>query len=395
MKDHSLKKIHPCLPDTRRGKKRRKDDKNEKPKRKFVKDVKQFFGPVVDTVSSPEPESRDTDVPIINFRLKGLKKQICLTDPTMDMILNKKEVGHDIRHAEDEYHCHFDNMTRPCIKREPTMTKDQRLFHKVQGTMGLSCLHAIQQAYKDREKIEQKSAKMEYVLTMREQRDAAKQRIKLYKDEQRNKTLHQRAGDHKKLVETLEKRNMLSMSYLDRRGEHRHRTSLASRERRKELTFVQDFNVQNTSVSNALLRHDRQTKHEDKIQGNLALVSSYKTAEKEQQEIVKKYMEHRTLMRQTESAMSRATLDTRMLQEANDRIMQARTRVAQQKAKSANVTAALPTSTTPSLPPVGHPSMDGRKVRGLQRWNTDIPVPVSAMPPGPIAKARVIPTSVI
>ena len=230
---------------------------------------------------------------------------------------------------------------------------------------------------------------------MKEQREAGKHRIKLYKEEQRNKTLNQRVGDHKKLAETLDKRNILRLSYLDKRGEHRHRTSLVSRERRKEVTFVHDFNIQNTSVSNALLRHDRQAKLEDKMQGNVALVSSYKSAEKEQQEIVKKYMEHRTLMRQTESAMSRATLDTRMLQEANDRIMQARSRVAQQKAKSVNVTAALPATKSPSLPPVVQRFADGQRTRGLQRWNTDMPVPLSAMPAGSVAKARVIPSSII
>ena len=145
-----IKEDRAVPPDCRRGKKRWRDDKNEKPKRK---DIKQFFGPVVNTVPSPEPDFGQTeDVPIINFRLKGLKKKICITDPTMDMIIARKEVGQDVRLAEDEYHCHLDHMPRPCIKREPTMTTDQRLFHKVQGTMGLSCLHAIQQAYKDREK---------------------------------------------------------------------------------------------------------------------------------------------------------------------------------------------------------------------------------------------------
>ena len=43
-------------------------------------------------------------------------------------------------------------------------------------------------------------------------------------------------------------------------------------------------------------------------------VSTLRNTEQEQQETVKKYMEHRQLMRQTETAMARAALDTRMLQ---------------------------------------------------------------------------------
>ena len=50
--------------------------------------------------------------------------------------------------------------------------------------------------------------------------------------------------------------------------------------------------------------------------GNVVMlqVQTLRTVEVEQQETVKKYMEHRQLMRQTETAMARAALDTRMLQ---------------------------------------------------------------------------------
>ena len=45
-----------------------------------------------------------------------------------------------------------------------------------------------------------------------------------------------------------------------------------------------------------------------------------KDMEREQQEIVKKYLQHRKMLRQTENAMARAALDTKMLQDANDRV---------------------------------------------------------------------------
>ena len=64
-------------------------------------------------------------------------------------------------------------------------------------------------------------------------------------------------------------------------------------------------------------------------------------------------------MRQTESAMHRATLDTKMLQDANERLMTARHRVAQQKARTANVSACttpVPAARTHALPPVNQPN---------------------------------------
>lgn len=47
-------------------------------------------------------------------------------------------------------------------------------------------------------------------------------------------------------------------------------------------------------------------------------VEAMKDLEREQQEIVKKYLQHRKMLRQTENSMARAALDTKMLQTASD-----------------------------------------------------------------------------
>lgn len=49
-----------------------------------------------------------------------------------------------------------------------------------------------------------------------------------------------------------------------------------------------------------------------------------KDMEREQQEIVKKYLQHRKMLRQTENSMTRAALDTKMLQSANDSLFEVR-----------------------------------------------------------------------
>lgn len=51
-------------------------------------------------------------------------------------------------------------------------------------------------------------------------------------------------------------------------------------------------------------------------------MEALKDMEREQQEIVRKYLQHRKMMRQSENTMARAALDTRMLQDANDRVFE-------------------------------------------------------------------------
>ena len=135
-----------------------------------------------------------------------------------------------------------------------------------------------------------------------------------------------------------------------------------------------DFNTQNTSVSNALLRHDRQARSEDQIHERRELVEGLKSHEHEQQEVVNKYLEHRQLMRQTENAMERAALDTKMLQEANDRLMEAKVRVAQKKQRNATVEEfyPLPSYSTHSLPPLSATSPRVDDMQGLDRYHTEV-----------------------
>ena len=343
--------------DPKKHRQRKKDSEN-KPKR--IKNIKQFFGPVVKTRLSPEPllsAAGDEDhFPIVRFRLRGLRKLIEVVDPTTELILGRREAGRDVRVAEFDHHVKADNVPKPKVQRKSAgeLSSMRRALTRAQTTMGMSCLHAVQQAYKDRQKMEQQASRLEYVLSMKEQREVARDRIKVFQDDKRSQVMKERALDQKRLLEEVDKHDLNRITYLEKNGELRSKSSQYWRQRRGELTFMTDFNVQNTSVSNALMRHDRQAVQEDKLQERSELVMAHKVVEKEQQDIVKKYLEHRQLMRQAEVAMSRAALDTKMLQEANDRLIEARNRVAQQKAKTANIQAThtFPTITTPSLPPV-------------------------------------------
>lgn len=171
--------------------------------------------------------------------------------------------------------------------------------------------------------------------------------------------LRERVADRRHLVDAMEQREMTQLEAIDRAQEHRSWVQAYHRQLRNELTFTSDFKTQNTSVSNALIRHDRQTQRDDQITHKTGLVTTNKQTDKEKQDIVKKYMEHRRLMRQTESAVARAALDTKMLTEANNRLLAAKTRVAGLKARHA-------TMEVYTMPAVQSPNLQDIETRLMQ-----------------------------
>ena len=353
-------------------KKKVRKKKEKLPPKRVLKSVKQFFGPVVESTPTPVVEEQveeEEESPVTQYRLRGIRPNIIVIDPTTEMILAKQEAGRLVRDAEVEHHRKLQDAPTPRVRaQKKSMNNDQRIFSRVHGTMGMSCLFAVHQAYKDREKAEKTASKMEHILTMREERDRAKERIKLYHDEKRTNALKQRDMERAKTLEQLEKREMLRLNYLDRRQDFKTKATDLTKSFKQDYTFITEFSNQHTSVSNALMRHDRQAKFEDSLQARTDFVQNLSEAEKEQKEVVKKYLEHRQLMRQTESAMARATLDTRMLQEINDRMLEAKTRVAQQKARHETVQSFYPLPMMTPIPTAN--SAPPTIAHGLTRWET-------------------------
>ncbi|ELT97561.1 hypothetical protein CAPTEDRAFT_143173 [Capitella teleta] len=340
---------------------KREIKKKEKPKiRKPVKDVRQFFGPVVkaDSISNGEEES----LPKIAFRLRGVAQEVTYYDPMTEMIISKREDAMLVRAAENNYHSRENMAPKPARKKHDLESRKSRMIGKMQRDMGMSCLNAVHKAYEERQKVEKTAAKMEFVLRLKEDREQAKERVRLFNEEKRVGTLRKREKDHKMILSIVDNQDVQRFNYIKHKKDARLLSSQHLKSRRGELTFMKDFNVQNTSVSNALLRHDHQARKEDRHVEKLDKIQSYKLQEGEQQNLVRMYLEHRQLMRQTEMAMSKAAIDTKMMQDANDRLIHARSRVAQQKARSAQVKA------TYAVPIVSNPNMDSPV---LSRWSSN------------------------
>lgn len=326
-----------------------------------------FFGPILKTHPRSEKHFTETerDPKQIKFRLSGLDPPISTTDPLIKILSDKKEAGKMVREAARDHELKVLNKPRKTVARKPMVTTDQRLFIRTHGTMGMACLRAVQQAYRDRAVSELKTARNDKVAQIREERETAKDRVRAFKQEYQQATLRKRLRDGVKTAEALKERATLRMEQNERLNTARAVTAEQRRSRQADFAFVNDFSCQQTSVSNALLKHDRATYKEETLQDANEVVRKGKENSLEQQSLVKRFMEHRQLLRQAETAMARAELDSQLLQDATQRAEETKQRMQQIKSRQQQQMeyfAVPPTLAPPQLPPLGVVSPDQMEV---------------------------------
>ncbi|XP_067946225.1 uncharacterized protein [Watersipora subatra] len=273
------------------------------------------------------------EVPHTNYRITGKKTDIGEVDMFEEAVLAKKELGQGIRDMETNFH---EKVAREPVRmreKADVNLKERFLYERMQRTMGLSALTAVQQAYRDRELDEKRAVEMQRILMMKERRELAKQRVEAYHKERKLQVMANRDADRKACKDSLEHRERDIILDIDQSLTKRAKIKAHRKQRDAELKFSKEFITQQTSVSKALIRHDRQLRNDNRLNEHIEKVESMKDLEREQQEIVKKYLQHRKMLRQTENSMSRAALDTKMLQYANDTLYEARSRVDHLKSK--------------------------------------------------------------
>ncbi|KAK3713439.1 hypothetical protein QZH41_012478, partial [Actinostola sp. cb2023] len=329
--------------------------------------VQVFFGPIIKTHprSERDPTESESDPKRIKFRLSGLEPPISTTDPLLKILSAKKEAGKMVREAARVHELKVLNEPRKTILRRPVVTTDQRLFIRTHGTMGMACLHAVQQAYRDRARSELNSTKNEKVAQLREERETSKERVRAFKQEYQETTLRKRLRDGVKTAEALKERAALRLEEYERLHTARAVTAEQRKSRHADFGFINDFSCQQTSVSNALLKHDRTMHKEETFQDASDLVRKEKEHGTEQQSLVKRFMEHRQLLRQAETAMARADLDVRLMQEASQRAEDTKYRMSHIKSRSKQrkeYHSLPPTLAPPQLPPLGVVSPDQMEI---------------------------------
>ncbi|KAJ8038505.1 Leucine-rich repeat and IQ domain-containing protein 3 [Holothuria leucospilota] len=321
-------------------------------KPKFVT-VSEMLGPLDYSDLHREVESDEEETPI-KFRIAVHKSVLHHGDHTQEMLIEKRETGKDIRTSHKDV---IDNIPQPrrVIKKKKKPNLNQRLFARIQGTMGMSSLRAVQQAYKDRERVEDMVEKSDYVLSLREQRELAKARRQSYLEDKRLAVLQKRDQDMYDIAEALKQQTLLKQEELEIRKEKLSKQTEQTKSLNQERIFASDFNGQYSSISKALLKHDRQIITSEHFKKKVNIVKSERSYQKSQAELVQRYLEHRKLMRQAQVAVERAALDSKLLQDANDRLITARNRVTHQKQKQKTVQEFYPLpkgATDPVLPAV-------------------------------------------
>ncbi|XP_071507820.1 uncharacterized protein [Diadema antillarum] len=317
---------------------------------------------------SSDENSEDEELSTVKFRLMGLVPASHKLDPLQDLLISRREAGNDVRTGFQKYYTRKAATAKPVQKpvHKKPMNADQKLFARAQGTMGLSCLKAVLQAYRDRESSDVQGLKRDKVAAMREQRAEGKLRAKNFLDEKRHAALRKRDREISKISNEYKKHASREVEDMERRRDVRTKMVEMSNRSRKENDFSHDFSSQHTSISNALLRHDRQARNEKLSVNKVDFVQTEREHETSQRNLVKRYLEHRQLMRQAQVAVEKAALDTRMIQEANDRLMEARENISRQKEKAKQLHAFYPLpkcATHPVLPPV---KREGKP----DQWNT-------------------------
>lgn len=314
-----------------------KEGKRKKPDRigKYTT-VRVFLGRVVDSQPRTECEPNDTEhePKKQRFRLSGLRPPIQKTDPLREMLISKQEAGKDVREAAREIEKRAAEEPKKVVTKRQAVTTDQRLFIRTHGTMGLACLRAVQHAYRERERADTVSSKAITVAQMREDREQAKERVKIFKQEYKEASLRRRVRDGVRTTEALKERQAKEVIEHERLSTARAVTAEQLKSRRADWAFISDFNCQHTSISNALQRHDRASQRDERVQEIEDTVRKEKEVSQDQQALVRRYMEHRQLLRQAETAMARAELDAHLTREASQRKAAAKERVAQIKARN-------------------------------------------------------------
>lgn len=329
--------------------------------------VRVFFGPMVKTHPRTEkdPPQTERDPKRIKFRLSGFEPPISTTDPLLRILSTKKDAGKMVRRAAREHEIKVYNEPQKKVTRRPVITTDQRLFIRTHGTMGMACLRAVQQAYKDRERTERSNGKIDKVAQMRGERQMAKGRVRAYKQEYLETTLRRRIRDGVKTAEALKERQERQVEEHERLHTARTVTAEQRRSRQADFAFINDFSCQQTSVANALMKHDRATQRDEMLHDVSTLVRKEKDSGLEQHSLVKRYMEHRQLLRQAETAMAKAALEERIVQDINQRAEDVKNRLTQIKSRSQQRkeynTVPL-TVAPPQLPPLGVVSPDQMEV---------------------------------
>ena len=314
--------------------------------------VRVFLGPILQAKSVPEVVEDDDDKETTGFRLLGVTPPRQKAEPVVEMLLSKKEVGENMRSALRHQKQESRKRAKQVVARSRGLSNDQRLFLRTHGTMSLACLTAVHRAYGDRERAREKAQRAEHVAEMKEKREQVAGTLRAMRQDYRESVVRNRIHEGVQIADALRENEKKQEEGYGKVSTRRAAAVLRERERKAETKFEKAFVSQQSSVSQALRAHDRAELKRERLAKVVEAARREREATLKQQALVKKFMEHRQLVRQTETANARAELDEKMLREASRRFAEMETRTRQTKNRLAQVKEFYP------LPPLNAPATD-------------------------------------
>jgi hypothetical protein len=198
--------------------------------------------------------------------------------------------------------------------------------------MTLGCLRAVDKAYLDRTVAEKNQSKAQFIQKYKENKEFTTQQVNYYREERLREV--QKVRERDKLQLTIAKRRLdldriqLKEQVQETKSKHKD----VNLDRRKDVYLAVDFNKQHLSVSKALQKHEYNISREHQLKRNVSFVEKKRATAEEQQDIVKKYLEQRNILKTTQAITDRQKIDSQVLQDANDRLLSAKKRVSRLKA---------------------------------------------------------------
>ena len=289
----------------------------------------------------------------IPFRLSGIEAPHThdwIEESTIQAVEAARDIRETLRGAERRMKA----LPNPIIQKNYPITTDQKLFIRTHGTMSLSCFRAVDQAYKDRDRAEQLAGKIMRVRSMKQKKEASCKMRRHNKLSSLEKILSDKAEHKNKVLGVLEdEKTQLEM----RQGEISLRRATREKEkeqRKKEVTFTNEFVCQNNAVAKALASHAMLAAKEKIVSTKSKQVRKVKENASRQKEIINRYNEHRNLLLQSETSLSRSQFDSDLMQRAMERESKAKRRVKGLKQQHTTKEVSTPCVATapPKLPPL-------------------------------------------
>lgn len=248
--------------------------------------------------------------------------QIVDQDHFREMVMSRREGGRVVREAANHYRqvqAYRPRTVNKTAKNRGPVSNQQRLFAKVQDNMALSCLMAVQQAYKNRSKIESHAAKMDKVLLQRHQHKVVLARVDAIRNAARIETLHNREVDDAKHREKMYHQQQKEQGELISLINKRDKMKYSNKDKKQYKQFITDFCCQNASLSKALARHDRRTIRDDIAANANEKVQLLREQNFRSQRTVSEFKEFVKLRRQAEAEYDRTQVNTVLSEENKQR----------------------------------------------------------------------------